>query len=972
MGKTKKILIFFILITLISLELSISMVMTKTYTEPPPVHELWSRELDGAVYSVAWSPDGDKILAGLSTGRIVVFFSNGSEALYNDELESLDKNVYATDVFSVAWSPDGSKIVVGLYNGRVAMLSSNGKILWTTNKLGNDVGIRGLVWTPDGEKIIAGVSGIGEKTGFIAMISALNGEILWISNDLGDRIWDIAISPDGSKVAVVYGTWSGYLAVYTLSNGALLWKSKKIEYTPYAVSWSPDGKKIAVGLGGGLVMIFSASDGSILWINKDLGSEVYDISWSPDGSKIVVGVSRYVDGEALKFDGSAVVLSSSNGEVLWVSKRLPYSEVSCVAWSPDGSKIVVGGSKYLYVFPQGDYTIINISGSSLNLKILFFNGTYTDSHILGKDGLKLYIDSGSYLIKYYLVSIPKDYRIVGNVINYFSNHPIEKSLTVEPGNIYSITPPKIEEFISKLGKLIIQGPPGTIVNITWSPSDTGSFIIPDKGVLVIYAVPRTTYNIYIKLPSSEQFIDICKVYISKEKELKQISLTKGTNIATSGMSLTNTMSSIQPEQNLRSTKSTRSTTSIQTTPNTSILLINLQSYLLIGAGLVIGAIILLIIKGRKQHPAEDLLRKLEKERESKPLPKSIKVETSSNITNSESLSFQNIISTQKTSKPSSLTISSKLDTNIIMKLLNEKIHGLIAGYSCIENLMSKKVSLVSGLVPRGFEGNWECCLLGCGGWGCAYLCKRNKENVVFKVPRGFEEIFEQGLAPTVSEKIIKKVREKAEVIKVLKHPNILRLLGVSEAAPVLVYEYADGGSVEWQLSRGWRPSIRDVVLLGIQIGDALRYIHSRGLVHGDVKPGNVFFVNGVAKIGDFSTLVKLITKTSFHSRYGYTPGFRSPEQAYSDLRLKAVELGLESRMDVYMLGNLLLYILTGESIDGEEAIEPGTVDEAVKEIQHTKLRNLIKTMLTPQPWKRPSSDEVVKELLQLYYLLENK
>ena len=135
--------------------------------------------------------------------------------------------------------------------------------------------------------------------------------------------------------------------------------------------------------------------------------------------------------------------------------------------------------------------------------------------------------------------------------------------------------------------------------------------------------------------------------------------------------------------------------------------------------------------------------------------------------------------------------------------------------------------------------------------GCAYLCRQEGREVVFKVPKGFESIFEGGFVPTVHARLLRRVRDEADVIRALKHPNVLRVLGVGRVAPVLAYEFGDGGSVEWQLSHGWVPSLRGVLLLGVQVGDALRYIHSRGLVHGDVKPGNVFFVGGVVKVSDY-------------------------------------------------------------------------------------------------------------------------
>jgi len=236
---------------------------------------------------------------------------------------------------------------------------------------------------------------------------------------------------------------------------------------------------------------------------------------------------------------------------------------------------------------------------------------------------------------------------------------------------------------------------------------------------------------------------------------------------------------------------------------------------------------------------------------------------------------------------------------------------------------------------------------------------------VFKVPRGFEPIIEGGFIPTVSEKILKRVVEEAGTIRALRHPNILRLYAASKNAPILAYEYADYGSLEWQMSRGWKPSLGDALLVAIQVGDALRYIHSRGLLHGDIKAGNIFIVKGVAKLGDFSSLGRFLAMKSSHSRFAYTPGWRAPEQVYFDLREKAKERGLEQRVDVYQLGNLILYMLTGETLDGEDAVEEGRVADAVKSVEREELREVLIEALQPDPWDRPSSEELVKKLLEV-------
>jgi len=272
--------------------------------------------------------------------------------------------------------------------------------------------------------------------------------------------------------------------------------------------------------------------------------------------------------------------------------------------------------------------------------------------------------------------------------------------------------------------------------------------------------------------------------------------------------------------------------------------------------------------------------------------------------------------------------------------------------------------------PEGFEGIWSCVKLGCGGWGCAYKCEQDDRVVVFKVPRGFEGIVEEGMAPTVSEKLLKRVIEEAVVLSRLNHPHILRLLSYSRHIPLLIYEYADYGSLQWQLDNGWRPNFKVVVLVGMQVGDALRYIHSRGLVHGDVKPGNIFFVDGIVKLGDFSSLVRLLAQTSTHSRFAYTPGWRAPEQVYSDLRSKIIERGLENRIDVYQLGNVILYLLTGESIDGEDTFKKDYVQQVLRKVSNAKLKDLSSEMLRSNPEERPSMDEVLKKLIEIYHELE--
>ena len=153
------------------------------------------------------------------------------------------------------------------------------------------------------------------------------------------------------------------------------------------------------------------------------------------------------------------------------------------------------------------------------------------------------------------------------------------------------------------------------------------------------------------------------------------------------------------------------------------------------------------------------------------------------------------------------------------------------------------------------------------------------------------------------------LREGA-VLAELSHPHIVRWLThgtSSEGRCYLALEWLEGEDLRRRLRRG-RLSPAECITLGRKVGDALGYAHRRGLVHRDVKPSNIFVVEGDvarAKLLDFGIVRRLSQTevTSVGARVG-TLAYMSPEQARG-------LADTDARVDVFALGAVLYQALTG-------------------------------------------------------------
>jgi serine/threonine-protein kinase len=144
----------------------------------------------------------------------------------------------------------------------------------------------------------------------------------------------------------------------------------------------------------------------------------------------------------------------------------------------------------------------------------------------------------------------------------------------------------------------------------------------------------------------------------------------------------------------------------------------------------------------------------------------------------------------------------------------------------------------------------------------------------------------------------------------LNHPNIVALYDIDEVRtrPFIVMEYVDGPSLQALLKRGGPLSPARATRLLREIAHALHHAHSAGVVHCDIKPGNILIdPRGRAKVTDFglSRALNQADRSVMDGMVAGTPSYISPEQ---------VQAGRpDQRSDLYSLGATFFEMLTGES-----------------------------------------------------------
>ncbi len=215
------------------------------------------------------------------------------------------------------------------------------------------------------------------------------------------------------------------------------------------------------------------------------------------------------------------------------------------------------------------------------------------------------------------------------------------------------------------------------------------------------------------------------------------------------------------------------------------------------------------------------------------------------------------------------------------------------------------------------------------------------------------------------EQFVKGFHAEAQAAGSLSHPNVLTVFdwGIDQGVPFIVTEYLGGGSLRSMLDRGRRLSPSQTLLVGLDACKGLDYAHKRGLVHRDIKPGNLLFgEDRRLRIADFG-LARAIAQASWTEPAGVLVGsarYASPEQAKGE--------PVDGKSDVYSLALTLIEAVTGHvpfAGDTTVATLMNRVDKLMPvSAELGPLASVLERAGRPEPRERSDAADLGRGLIQ--------
>jgi serine/threonine-protein kinase len=192
--------------------------------------------------------------------------------------------------------------------------------------------------------------------------------------------------------------------------------------------------------------------------------------------------------------------------------------------------------------------------------------------------------------------------------------------------------------------------------------------------------------------------------------------------------------------------------------------------------------------------------------------------------------------------------------------------------------------------------------LGKGGMGVVY----KGHDPVIRRDVALKVIRKRELDPQDAESVLERFKREAQAAGNLNHPNIVSIYeyGEDDEHAFIAMECVVGKSLRDHLVAGYRPELKNFPEILVQLLEGLEYSHSRGVIHRDIKPGNVLVSEmGIAKISDFGIARFETSHLTLMGEVLGTPYYMAPEQFDGQ--------GADERSDVYSAAVIVYEVLTG-------------------------------------------------------------
>ena len=255
----------------------------------------------------------------------------------------------------------------------------------------------------------------------------------------------------------------------------------------------------------------------------------------------------------------------------------------------------------------------------------------------------------------------------------------------------------------------------------------------------------------------------------------------------------------------------------------------------------------------------------------------------------------------------SKTVSSKSNTNKITQAETENDNksdkeSLKLTKDQVNDMMGQLTLFLSFLQTRADRKQ----TIGQGGQGKIrkYYSKKYQREVVEKTVN-----LDYCTRGTLGEAGIKSLIKEALLLASFEHPNIVKIYEFIPNPPTIIMEYCAEGSLRELLDKGINLPLKYKIFLIRSICSGLFYVHSEGIVHGDLKCDNILLSNDKkVKIGDYLFPIPKLADFGLgqfgnNNFAGGTPGFIAPEILKGS--------GLTFKTDIFALGMLMFEILSG-------------------------------------------------------------